>query len=311
MVSKGKENDHPFLGSLGYKTLSLLNPSEVNYLLQAFHVLPKNKNHGFYTSLNHESPKERLWVDHCVKHIIGPQITPLLKDYEPLFGTFTIKKPGDDSKLAIHLDWSVVDEEKHNAIGVWIPLCDVSPENGEFGLLEGSFRFGKTIRGSMINFLYAPRKGPKILRNYLSTYKAVQFSLSAGTAVVYDMRTAHFSSANKSSNIRLAANLVLIPKKATPKHYFKSKEDEISVFNVDKKYFLTEFLGAHDVGKVPIKTIKIQNNHDIEEQHQTDASVESIQSIDLRSKTPHKVSFLSMWLNRISVKYAFWKFMRN
>jgi len=311
MVSKRIENNHSLFGEMGYKTISLLNTLEVNYLLQAFHILPKNKNQGFYTSLNHESPKERLWVDSCVKRIVGPKIMPFLKDYEPLFGTFTIKKPGDDSKLAIHLDWSVVDEEKHNAIGVWVPLCDVTPENGAFGLLEGSFRFGQTIRGSMVNFLYAPGNGPKILRNYISKYRAVQFSLSAGTAIVYDMKTAHFSTANKSSNIRLAANLVLIPKKAAPRHYFKSKENEISVFSVDKMYFLAGFLGAHDIGESPIRTIKVQNNYDIEEQHQTDVSVGQIESIDLRNTAANKVRLLSIWLNRIRVKYAFWRFMSN
>lgn len=310
-MKKSRENSDSILGSLGYSTMPLLNAREVDYLLQAFRVMPENSNQGFYTSLNHQSTEERLWVDHCLKRVVGPKVVSLFKDYEPLFGTFTIKKPGDESKLAIHLDWSVVDEEKYHAIGVWIPLCEVSPKNGAFGLLERSFTFGQTFRGSMINFHYAPGKGPEILRNYTSKYKAVQFSLNAGTAILYDMRTAHFSSANKSNNIRIAANLVLIPRKATPLHYYKSKENEISVFSVDKEYFLSHFLGAHDVGKSPVKTIEITNKQDIEEQHQTDVSVDSIRQIDLRNKTSNKAGIISAFLNRIWVKYAFRKFMKN
>lgn len=282
-------NDSAFIEN-GFKVIDLVDPSIILNLRSVYKVIPKNKNQGFYTSLNFEHKHERTWVDSQLKEIVFPQVKAFLPGYTPFIGSFTIKKMGEASDLALHLDWSITDETKHKAIGVWIPLCDTTANNGALGLLRGSHQFGYSVRGSLINFLYAPGAGPRILGKIAEKYKPVEIFMTAGKAVIYDLSLAHFSRPNLSQDERIAINLILIPEEASTYH-FKKEGSKIYQIPVTSSGLLSNYFGS-EIPSGSSNFISISDEKDLEEQHLNITQLDEIEQVyALGSK----------------IRYSFWK----
>jgi hypothetical protein len=255
----------------GFVVLDFLSGFSIDKLNAIYSVIPKNKNQGFYTSLNFESKKERFWVDRQLKNVLEPKVSKFLLGYKAFLASFTIKKTGFPSELQLHLDWSITDETKHRAIGVWIPLCETNESNGALGLLKGSHKFGLTIRGSLINFIYSPTNKTNILDKMAHDYDSVELHLNKGQAVFYDLSLAHYSNSNNSPSDRIAINLIMIPSNAETFH-FKLKDNCIYRIPISTKLFLSDFIGKEDSNieaSNKTETIVYENiiANSIEEQH--------------------------------------------
>ncbi len=64
------------------------------------------------------------------------------------------KAPGEDSRLIMHQDMTLVDESEYSGINIWCPMIDLNETNGAIEVVPKSHRFYKTYRGSSIPDIY-------------------------------------------------------------------------------------------------------------------------------------------------------------
>jgi Phytanoyl-CoA dioxygenase (PhyH) len=118
------------------------------------------------------------------------------------------------SAVPFHQDYAVIDERGGDtAIQVWIPLVDVTPENGALILVSGTHRDAPAVR---------PLDTQHPLAGHPVTALppgAVQPRLAAGAGVVLTNRTAHASTPNATGEDRPAVGAVLVPRDAPLVHW--------------------------------------------------------------------------------------------
>ncbi|HHG86662.1 MAG TPA: hypothetical protein ENJ82_18075, partial [Bacteroidetes bacterium] len=149
--------------------------------------------------------------------ILQPACKRLFKDFRICGPVFIVKRKGEDTTFPIHQDWNVVDEEKHRAFNMWIPLHDVSAENGSLWHVEGSHRLPTLVRGAGLLFpnLYG-------IRDHISPVMR-SLDLKAGEAMVFYHRLIHGSPPNTHEEPRVVISFSILPKKV-PLHIFFQKD---------------------------------------------------------------------------------------
>ena len=170
----------------------------------------------------------------------------LFIDYTPFGGAFLYKVPGENSELAAHQDWTIVDEKEHVALNCWVPLCDVTKENGALSILPGShFDNLQVIRAPTLPFFFSGND--ELVRSEL-----IPMEVSAGTAVILNQSVIHYSPPNKSNRIRKAITAGV--KSANAQMYFHYKvpdKNELEVFEMEDDFLIrfTDF--AKDISQRP------------------------------------------------------------
>lgn len=175
-----------------------------------------------------------------------------LNNYTPIIANY-IRKKEKGGEVPMHQNWAFVDEEKYTSISIWVPLVDSNEENGTLQMVDGSHkRFGKQ-RGPMIPWELR-NLTKEIIANHLTP-----MNVKAGQAVLLDDSIVHYSNVNKTPGLRLAIQLIMIPKEAKSLHYHLDTDKQpakISVLetNVD---FYTHFhpwlkpIGVKEIGNLP------------------------------------------------------------
>ncbi len=123
---------------------------------------------------------------------------------QPQPGSMQIKPPTQTSQLSLHQDNAFVDEEKYMGIYTWIPLTDVTGENGWMYMIPGSHRFGNVHRS--LNLPWQFKDMDDVLMKYAKFVPA-----KAGEIIFFDSGTIHGSTPNHSKEVRLAVTTVITP----------------------------------------------------------------------------------------------------
>ena len=201
----------------GYVVLPLLSSQQVSELLLFFKKEYNIDFSGFHSThfLNDEQLKRT--VHNKTTSILEPQLQKYLLDYNAVFANFMVKSIGKDSRMPLHADWTYVDENKFQSLGVWSPLINTNKENGRLGVVPKSHLLKKNYRGPNIPSPFHDFN-EYIIKNYGKLLK-----MKAGEVLIYDHRLLHFSPANLSKSIRPAMNLVMVPAKAQLYHYFNKE----------------------------------------------------------------------------------------
>lgn len=209
----------------GYVVLPLLSSQQVSELLLFFKKEYNIDFSGFHSThfLNDEQLKRT--VHNKITSILEPQLQKYLLDYNAVFANFMVKSIGKDSRMPLHADWTYVDENKFQSLGVWSPLINTNKENGRLGVVPKSHLLKKNYRGPNIPSPFH-EFNEYIINNYGKLLK-----MKAGEVLIYDHRLLHFSPANLSKSIRPAMNLVLAPQSASLYHY-----TNVSYFPAIEKY---------------------------------------------------------------------------
>jgi ectoine hydroxylase-related dioxygenase (phytanoyl-CoA dioxygenase family) len=151
----------------------------------------------------------------------------LLNNYRPIIANF-IRKQHDGGEVPMHQNWAFVDEEKYTSVSLWVPLVDSNEKNGTLQVVKGSHkRFGKT-RGPMI---------PWELRNLhkeIIGKHLTPMNLNAGECIVLDDSIVHYSNVNQTEELRLAIQLIMVPKEAETIHYHLDRNKSKNIIDVLK-----------------------------------------------------------------------------
>jgi hypothetical protein len=219
----------------GFVQAGLLNVVEVSELRKAYDSLPRPKDDGFHCTMFSPSEDLRKSVDRIIKESLVEKLSRIFLDQKPLYGNFMVKEPGIESDWFVHQDWAYVDENEHYSVAVWVPLTDLTLDNGVICMVPGSHQIKNPVRGPGVTDPYED-----VHEEIKKKYHEKVF-LKAGEAVIWHHRLVHFSPPNLSNTARVAATLIYTPADVPVIHFWKdpnAKDSMADTYSVDTDFFM-------------------------------------------------------------------------
>jgi hypothetical protein len=220
----------------GYVIVPFLSNEQIEELFKVYNTCYPDGVKGFFTTTFANNVEHREMVNRSIREICIKQIEQLFENYKILFSSFIVKAPGEDSRLIMHQDMTLVDEEFFSGINIWCPMVDLTETNGAIEVLPKSHRFYKTYRGSSIPDIYDDVKD-EVLSLMQPCY------LKAGEAIIFDQSIIHNSPPNLSDTERPTINTFVAHEDARIKICYWDKEkygDNIEIFEQEDD-FLEKF----------------------------------------------------------------------
>lgn len=205
----------------GIVKISLTNfdPSDyLSFLESTVDGYPKEFESAFYGSVSIPDMHVKRKVHAGIHERLTPTIESLLINHKLLTYFFLVKGIGKNSILKLHQDWSIIDERKHRAYNLWIPLCDSTKKNGTLYAAKGTHRMPLNIRGAGIPPRYAEHV--KTAEKYLEAIEVKE-----GEALIFDSRLLHYSPSNTSDASRSTIINNIIPNGAETMSFHGSEID--------------------------------------------------------------------------------------
>jgi hypothetical protein len=231
----------------GYITLPFLNMEEVKSLKEIFWKHHTNDEvEGLYVSAHFKNDDTIKQISKEIQEVFERAITEHIENGMTLGGTFISKPPHQTEPLQPHQDWSIVDESRFRSFTIWVPLEDVTDENGCMYVLPGSNNYARGFRHISIDSIYG--------QIYDTVWKHMRpVYLKAGEAIVFDHALGHASKPNTSSEVRIAATHSLISKNPEMRFYWNN--DGVVEEYVGEK----DFYNTPEARTGPIHLKKIRN----------------------------------------------------
>lgn len=220
----------------GFVILPFYTPDEIAELEALYHRLHPQDEKGFFPSTFSRDINYRYEADREIRRIGQRSIDNYCTDVKVVCGSFIVKSPGPDSGMCVHQDMSLVDESKYTGVNIWVPLVDLTVENGGLFAIPGSHRVVPTYRGSTIPEFFGP-----VMDDMLDYLQPIL--VKAGQAVIFDQSIIHFSPPNFSDSIRIVTNTYFTHKTTEFRTYYFDKEnhtDCVEAFAQDDN-FMTNF----------------------------------------------------------------------
>lgn len=188
--------------------------------------------------------KER--VRDALTRLLTPAVERSFNDLRIVSPVFIVKEPGGSNVFPIHQDWSVVDESRHRALNLWIPLYDESERSGSLWIVPGSHRAGAPIRGAGFLFPSLYQMDADLSRLRVSP------SCPAGSALAFYHRLVHGSPANETPRRRIVIGMSLVPRGTPLRIYFQPSADAPLQVYEPPDDFIYEFENVRDdTARVP------------------------------------------------------------
>ena len=168
------------------------------------------ENGGMFYSMYSKDTAYRKRVHSRIGELLKPKLEEYFKAYNNVINAFVVKLPGEKSEFYVHQDTTGLDELKYSPLSLWIPLQDITKENGALSVIEKTQWFFSPYRGISFPF---PFKG---INETIKRYLKPVF-MKRGQALFFDNRIIHNSMANTSSKARVAIICGLFPKEASPR----------------------------------------------------------------------------------------------
>jgi hypothetical protein len=223
----------------GFVQLQLLDAARVEHLrdFYARTTPPGLAERGFTFSWDHGDSDYLVRLRDEMVAVVKPAIDEHLVDMDLFVGGFIPKRSREDSEIIAHQHSTYVDETRFRSAVVWMPLCDVGPDNGGLGVVPGSHRlFPHQVRFSP--WPYCP--GVADHADKLPRYYDVR-SMRPGEALVIDNAVAHGSPRNRSHAERLAAAAWVAPRAAQLVHHNLHKGPGglvVDTYEVEPAFFM-------------------------------------------------------------------------
>jgi hypothetical protein len=221
---------------LGYVVLDFIEPEALEEIYKLYketeHLVELDTN--FYTSIWSENTVYKNKVNNELKRILTPFLDEHLHNYKVAFSNFMVKKSGYSSSLQPHQDWTFVQEPDHYSITVWLPLIDVTEENGALEILPGSNKLDNYIRARFMDSPFSDHN------KYIEENLMKSIPLKKGQALLVNSRTVHASPDNLSGFDRVVASIVVYPESACLLHYVMAdvQENLVNQLAINSSFFV-------------------------------------------------------------------------
>lgn len=220
----------------GFVIVPFISSEQIAQLFQVYKSCYPEGVEGFFTTTFANNVEHRETVNRSIREICLEQIEQLFHDYKILFSSFIVKAPGENSRLIMHQDMTLVDETMYSGINIWCPMVDLTETNGAIEVLPKSHRFYETYRGSSIPDIY-----DNVKEEVASLMQPCY--LKAGEAIIFDQSIIHNSPPNLSDTERPTINTFVANQDAKIKICYWDKESygsNIEIFEQEDD-FLEKF----------------------------------------------------------------------
>jgi len=231
----------------GFIVLPFLNEKEVQELNDFFDELhPNLAENGFFSGSYSSDFEYKKKASDKIVEVFSRAYEATFIDFTPFGGAFLYKTPGVKSELAAHQDWTIVNEETDLALNCWVPLCNVTKENGALQILPGSqYKKHPVLRAPTLPFFFSGNDD--VVINELETME-----VSAGTAVILNQSVIHHSLPNISKTVRKAITAGVKSEGAQMHFHYKVPEkDEVEIFKQNDDFLIRFDNFMEDIGQRP------------------------------------------------------------
>ena len=229
----------------GFYILPQVDSEIIESLIGFSSNLNTNKGLGFHTSHFLPDLKEKVKIHEFLNQTIETIVKDYFQDYKIIYANFMIKGGGKEGAVPLHADWSYVDETQFVSYSIWLPLCNISAQNGGFGVVPYSHLIANQERGPNIH-LTSRRKDAEIIERW-----GESLQMKKGEMLVYDHRLLHYSDVNLSEHVRVALNLSIVPNKVPLHHYYKDPASQKirKYLNCDSSFYIKNTFGMVPLGE--------------------------------------------------------------
>lgn len=223
----------------GYLQIPFLSHVQLDALdtVIAKYYIPET-NKGFIISNQTMERELNIKLNNEINKVITESIERYLIDFNIFFSVVASKPNTMESALRLHTDRSIIDEGKNMPVNIWIPLCNVSKENGTLCVFEGSHRFTHSYRGMNTREYYLEGEFYEFIEN--NCLKALD--VKRGEAVFYHAGIIHGSSVNHSSSVRNALIVSMFPKNADVIYGYQRQKcnwfKKVGIYKANIEYWL-------------------------------------------------------------------------
>jgi hypothetical protein len=240
----------------GFVKISLFKPEEAGDLLECYskyapqHSLRENEFHH----TTHYTKDWRLIenVSRDLRHFLATRLDTVFCDYSVLGAAFIMKSAGEKTEFVPHQDWTLMDEEKYYSLNLWIPLHEVTGNNGMLRFLKGSHKLVRNLR--------MPPDFPNLYGNVMDLVypQLTTVPLKFGEAVVFDCGTLHGSFPNNSNDFRKSVIVGIYSKDAEFKFYYNTNRENslIEEYDIKPEEFMTFAVGERPNNRKPDRLFK-------------------------------------------------------
>lgn len=138
IIFKSQEHQDLF-DKQGFITLPFLSRTEIEVLNKYFDDTHPNLIENGFVSGSYSSDFDyKKNASDKIVEVFTRAYEKYFINYTPFGGAFLYKTPGNQSALAAHQDWTIVNEDTDVALNCWVPLCDITTNNGPIMILPGS-----------------------------------------------------------------------------------------------------------------------------------------------------------------------------
>jgi hypothetical protein len=228
----------------GYVVIPFFSDDEVFSLKQVFEEAHPEQPAPFYATAHHQDSNFRKQMSAAISEVLKSHSDEVFNECNLLGASFISKSKDDASKLQPHQDWNIVDENQFRSFNLWIPLVDLTEENGAIEVLPKSHDWVRGYRHSSIDCAYR-KVHDLVWENMKPLY------MKAGEALVYDHSLLHASKANKTDEKRIACASGVMPEEAQMYFYWKNN-GTIEQYESNVEFFMTQniFEGPNGLKKV-------------------------------------------------------------
>jgi ectoine hydroxylase-related dioxygenase (phytanoyl-CoA dioxygenase family) len=204
---------------MGFVIVDLFSPETAAKLSKFYEDLNAETNHGFHSTLHHNSTDYRKRVMNEILFYVQEPLSNILLNHRIITCSFVVKEADPNSQVILHQDWNLTNEQTFPGFNVWVSLTDTDINNGALHLLPGSHRLPPTQRGTGL-------PDPCKSLQTLSLGQIFCAATKAGQAVIYDVRTLHASPPNLSSSKRIACAIGSVHADANLLHHHYTADDQ-------------------------------------------------------------------------------------
>lgn len=235
------------LKNKGYVKFPLLSEDQIATLLGNLRLFTEHLENK-PEKLFYASGRDKEHVRNIGKALSWPVVEPSIGkffnvDALEIEGCSWLLKPiGEESYLSPHQDSSLVDETRYTSFYGWLPLINVSKQNGTVFVLPGSHLWSNYYRSLDVPWAFEEYR--EILEKY-----CIPIEMTAGEILLFEGSLIHGSSPNFSSEIRPALNIFFKDKNVPYMHYMTDHLTPVN--NVECYKVNMDFFFNHDYRKRP------------------------------------------------------------
>ncbi len=214
--------------------LSETSLEELKSLFASTHHF-ENGEGGMFYSVYSQDLVYRRKVHDDVGAILKPYLDQWLIDYKMMLNSYIVKASGPRSEFYVHQDTTGLDEFAFSPLSLWIPLEDITEQNGAMCVMPGSQKLFSPYRS--ISFPAPYDDIHFAVRRYLKP-----LFMKAGEILVFDNRIVHNSMQNLSGKERVVVISGIFPNEATLQTCWKNPgiaDAKIEVIQHKDDYLLT------------------------------------------------------------------------